>query len=152
MDARLRLLSESTFTFANPYQDVRGWMVKDTNGTDLGHLEDVLIDEAAEKVRFLKVAHGGILGFGVSHSFIPIEEVTAVAHGQITVATPAEKVAAAPRFDPELVDTSQHLENLYNYYGHKARSAPMPVARVPGADRAFSVRRAQRRMSGSVHR
>jgi sporulation protein YlmC with PRC-barrel domain len=136
MDATLRLLGESRFAFANPYQDVRGWMVRDGDGNDLGHLEDVLIDETAEKVRFLKVGHGGILGFGESHSFIPIEEVVALNDGQITIETSAQKVAGAPRFDPELVDKDRRpVEDVYSYYGYQPPWAPMPVARLPRSSR-----------------
>jgi sporulation protein YlmC with PRC-barrel domain len=145
MDTMLRLLGESRFAFANPYQDVRGWLVRDTAGNDLGHLDDVLIDESAAKVRFLKVAHGGILGFGVSHSFIPIEEVIGVADGRITIQTSAEKIAGAPRFDPALIDKDhpfadkdRHFEDLYSYYGYQAPWAPMPVARLPRIARPSS--------------
>jgi len=136
----LRKLGESRFAFADPYQDVRGWVVRDGAGKDLGYLEDVLIDESAEKVRFLMVAHSGILGFGTSHSLIPIEAVTSVAHDQITVETSAEKVAGAPRFQPELVeprfehqfvDQNHHFENLYGYYGYQAPWAAMNIARLP---------------------
>jgi sporulation protein YlmC with PRC-barrel domain len=139
MDA-LRPLGESRFAFADPYQDVRGWVVRDSAGKDLGHLEDVLIDESAHQVRFLKIAHGRVFGFVTTHSLIPIEAVTSVADDQITVETSAEKVAGAPRYQPDLVeprfehqlvDKNHHYEDLYGYYGYQAPWAAMPVARLP---------------------
>lgn len=130
MDSPLTPLGESSFTFANPYQDVRGWTVRDRSGQELGRLDDVLIDEAAQKVRFLKVAHGGILGFGSSHSFIPIEAVVSVADGVVTVETSAQKVAEAPRFDPEVVQKHRDLAELYGHYGYQPPWAPMPAVGV----------------------
>lgn len=146
MDA-LRLLGESRFAFADPYQDVRGWVVRDSAGKDLGYLEDVLVDESAKQVRFLKVEHRGILGFGTTHSLIPIEAVTSVANDQITVETSAEKVAGAPRFQPELVeprfehqlvDKNHHFEDLYGYYGYQPPWAAMNIARLPRSTRPSS--------------
>lgn len=135
MTVTLQLLGESRFSFANPYQDVRGWVVRDSEGQDLGHLDDVLIDEPAGKVRFLRVSHGGVLGFGSSHSFIPIEAVVGVADGVVTVETSVQKVARAPRFDPEVVDNQQHFDDLYNHYGYAPPWAPMPAVGVdPAAD------------------
>jgi sporulation protein YlmC with PRC-barrel domain len=127
--ATLRLLGESRFAFANPYQDVRGWTVRDSDGIELGRLDDVLIDESAQKVRFLKVAHGGVLGVGATHSFIPIEAVVDVGHGVVTVETPAHQVAGAPRFDPQVVNDDQQVDGLYNHYGYQPPWAPMPEAR-----------------------
>jgi sporulation protein YlmC with PRC-barrel domain len=133
--ATLQLLGESRFAFANPYQDVRGWQVRDVDGQELGRLDDVLIDEAAQKVRFLKVAHGGILGLGTTHSFIPIEAVVAVANGVVTVETRAARVAEAPRFDPGLINESNHVDDLYSHYGYQPPWAPMPAFRLEGEDR-----------------
>ena len=120
----LQLLGESSFAFANPYQDVRGWPVRDSEGQELGRLDDVLIDEAAQKVRFLKVAHGGIMGFGATHSFVPVEAVVSVGDGQVTVESTAQKVAQAPRYDPEVVDNRAHLDILYDHYGYAPPWAP----------------------------
>jgi len=127
MSGMLRLLGESRFAFANPFQDVRGWAVRDTDAQDVGQLADVLIDEKARKVRFLKVAHDGILGFGSSHSFIPVEAVIAVADGQVTVEASVQRVAGAPRVRPEVVDSQRHFDDLYNHYGYAPPWAPMPA-------------------------
>ena len=143
METRLRPLGESRFAFADPYQDVRGWTVRDRAGDELGRLEDVLIDESAQKVRFLKVEHRGILRFHTTHSLIPVDAVVAVADGEVTVETSADAVAGAPRYDPrlvephfnpQLVDSDHHFEDLYSYYGYQPPWAPMPIARSePGS-------------------
>lgn len=125
----LRLLGESRFAFANPYQDVRGWKVKDTDGVELGHLADVLIDEDAQKVRFLKIAHGGLFGVGASHSFVPIEAVVDVGNGVVTVSTTRQQVAGAPRFDPAVVEDERNFDDIYTHYGYPPPWAPMPEAR-----------------------
>jgi uncharacterized protein YrrD len=125
----LRLLGESRFAFANPYQDVRGWKVQDTDGVQLGHLADVLIDENAQKVRFLQVAHGGLFGVGATHSFIPIEAVVDVGNGVVTVSTTVHQVTGAPRFDPAVVEDERHFSDIYTHYGYPPPWAPMPEVR-----------------------
>jgi uncharacterized protein YrrD len=51
-------------------------MTKKTSGTDLGRIEDLLIDEIERKVRFMEVASGGFLGLGQDKSFISVVAIT----------------------------------------------------------------------------
>jgi len=67
----LSSLRDTDRTISSSDQDIRGRMVKDKDGRDLGRIEDLLVDDIERKVRFMEVATGGFLGFGESKSFIP---------------------------------------------------------------------------------
>jgi sporulation protein YlmC with PRC-barrel domain len=100
-------------------EDIRGRMVKDKNGQDLGRIEDLLVDDVKWKVRFMEVASGGILGFGVSKSFIPVDAITRMTADNVYISHTLEHVAGAPRYDPTLVAIDvNYLMELYPYYGY----------------------------------
>jgi sporulation protein YlmC with PRC-barrel domain len=111
-------LADSGRTLADPGEDVRGRKVRDTAGDELGTVEDMLVDAEQGKVRFLRVEHGGILGFGATPSFVPVETVAGVSADEVVVDQSRERVAGAPRYDPDLVDQQQFYESLYGYYGY----------------------------------
>ena len=100
-------------------EDIRGRMVKDKNGQDLGRIEDLLVDDVKWKVRFIEVASGGILGFGDTKSFIPVDAITRIAADDVYISHTLEHVAGAPRYDPTLVAIDvNYLMELYPYYGY----------------------------------
>src|SRR5487761_424166 len=59
-NASLSKLSDTGQTVANADEDIRGRNVKAKDGQHLGKVDDLLIDDQARKVRFLRVEHGGI--------------------------------------------------------------------------------------------
>lgn len=111
-------LSDSNRIIADPVEDIRGRQVHDSGGDDLGRIDDLLIDDEEGTVRFLLVGHGGILGFGATHSFIPVNAVTGVTDEAVHIAESRERVASAPRYNPDLPDGSQYFSELYGYYGY----------------------------------
>ncbi|MFD8427787.1 PRC-barrel domain-containing protein [Streptomyces coelicoflavus] len=114
----LNKLSDSQQTVATPAEDVRGRKVADTDGNDIGKVEDLLVDEPESKVRFLLVAHGGFLGFGETKSFIPVDAVTHITDDQVFIDQSRERVAKAPVYDPDLTDEPEYYSNVYGYYGY----------------------------------
>jgi sporulation protein YlmC with PRC-barrel domain len=116
--AALVRLSDSGRTVEDPAEDVRGRTVRDHNGEDLGMIEDLLVDTDAGKVRFLRVEHGGILGFGATPSFIPVDAVSRVTPDEVHLARSRDEIAGAPRYDPELVDQQPYYDSLYGHYGY----------------------------------
>ncbi|GAB7046671.1 PRC-barrel domain-containing protein [Catenuloplanes indicus] len=114
----LTRLSDTDKVVANPDRDIRGRTVVDRNGDDLGKIHDLLIDTGEEKIRFLRVQHGGILGIGASESFIPVDAVREVTEDRVHVDLASEQVAGAPRYDPELIDQSDYYSDMYHYYGY----------------------------------
>ncbi|MFI5892719.1 PRC-barrel domain-containing protein [Actinoplanes sp. NPDC051513] len=109
-------LSETGQTVADPAQDVRGRAVIDSAGEKVGTVADLLVD--ADTVRFLSVEHGGILGFGATTSFIPVDAIERVTDDEVHVASAKDRIAGAPRYDPDLADQKPYYEDLYGYYGY----------------------------------
>ena len=108
-------------------EDIRGRMVKDKNGQDLGRIEDLLVDDVKWKVRFIEVASGGILGFGDSKSFIPVDAITRMTADNVYISHTLEHVAGAPRYDPTLVAIDvNYLMELYPYYGYPGSLGLLP--------------------------
>lgn len=124
-------LSETDQTIPNPAEDVRGRKVVDTAEEDLGKISDLLIDDTASHVRFLVVQHGGILGFGASESFLPVETITGYSEDEVYVNADRQTVAGAPVYDPDLGLPPRFYENTYGYYGFEPFWAPGAAPREP---------------------
>jgi len=116
--ATLSKLSDSGRTVASADEDIRGRKVKDKDGHDVGRVDDLLIDGEDRKVRFLRVEHGGFLGFGETKSFIPVDAITRITEDDVFINHSREHVAGAPRYDPDLKDELPYYTGLYGYYGY----------------------------------
>ncbi|MCX2924445.1 PRC-barrel domain-containing protein [Streptomyces sp. NEAU-W12] len=114
----LSKLSDSDQTVAAPDEDVRGRKMADTQGNELGKVDDLLIDGTEQKVRFLLVEHGGFLGIGQKKSFIPVDAVTRVTDDYVYIDQSQEQVSGAPPYDPDLVDETAFYGSVYDYYGY----------------------------------
>lgn len=122
----LSRLSDTDQTVADPGLDVRGMLVKGTDGEKLGTVDDLLIDPVERRVHFLRVSEGGILGFGAARSFIPVEAVRAVRDRTVYVEVDPARLADAPGYDPPLIEAEDDLRfgnHLYGRNGH----LPFPV-------------------------
>ncbi len=116
--ASLIKLSDSDRMISDPAADIRGRRVHDRDDEDLGRIADLLIDADRGKVHMLLVEHGGILGLGATASFLPVEAVTRIEADVVYVGEPRERIAGAPRYDPDLVDANEYYEELYRHYGY----------------------------------
>ncbi len=96
---RLRDMGE---TVATSDEDIRGRMVKDKDGRDLGTIDGLLVDAGAGEVRFMEVASGGVLGLGETKSLIPVEAITEITDREVHISHTREHVAGAPPYDPKL--------------------------------------------------
>jgi len=101
---RLDRLSDTGRTVADPVEDIRGRGVKDSDSEDIGKVADLLVDSEQGKVRFLQVEHGGILGFGATPSFIPVDAIDRITEDDVYISQSAQRVAGAPRYEPDLID------------------------------------------------
>lgn len=117
-NASLIMLSDSDRTIADPAEDIRGRRVCDKHDNDLGKVDDLLVDADEGKVRMLRVEHGGLLGFGATPSFVPVDAVTRITDETVYVAQSRDEVADAPRYDPDLTDETEYYGSLYGYYGY----------------------------------
>lgn len=114
----LEKLSDSEQTVETPDEDVRGRKVADTDGNEIGKIEDLLIDAPERKVRFLLVAHGGFLGLGEKKAYVPVDAVTQITADEVFIDQSRERVAEAPVYDPELTDEREYYSSVYGFYGY----------------------------------
>ncbi|MEO8468201.1 MAG: PRC-barrel domain-containing protein [Chloroflexota bacterium] len=133
----LRNLRDTGETVSIDDQDIRGRMVKDKDGQDLGTIDGLLVDAEAGKVRFMEVASGGFLGLGESRSLIPIEAITEITADDVHISHTREHVAGAPSYDPELAaKDANYFFGLHPYYGYGSTVIPplvgYPTNRVGG--------------------
>jgi sporulation protein YlmC with PRC-barrel domain len=117
-------LGDTDLTVANPDEDIRGRKVVDRQGEELGHVDALLIDDRESKVRFLRIASGGFLGLGEHTFLLPVDAITRITADQVTVDQTRERVAGAPRYDPDLVYDRDYYGDVYGYYGYGPYWAP----------------------------
>ena len=115
--ARLVRLSDTDVMLARRAQDIRGRAVVDPDGEEIGEVTDLLIDESDNRVRFLRVTSGGLLGIGATKFLLPVDAVTEVGPDTIRIGRRRDRVAGAPAYDPELIDPRQ-LHDIYGHYGY----------------------------------
>jgi len=112
----LSRLHDHDETVASSDEDIRGRMVKDKDGREIGRIEHLLIDDVEHKVRLMEIASGGFLHLGEHKSYIPVEAITRITDHEVFISPTAEHVAGAPPYDPDLVATpSDDYWGLYPY-------------------------------------
>ena len=124
----LSRLRDNDKTVSGSDEDIRGRMVKDKDGQDLGKIEGLMIDDVEHKVRFIEVATGGFLGLGERKSFIPVEAITRITADEVHIDRTREHVAGAPPYDPAVVtEDAGYFFGLYPYYGYGAYTGFIPT-------------------------
>lgn len=111
-------LSDSGLTLADPDEDIRGLTVVDRDDAEIGKVDDLFLDEAQQRLRFLQVGSGGFLGLGKEKRLIPVDAVTATDE-QVRVNLHRDRVVAGPGYDPELTPIPERpdIEDVYGHYG-----------------------------------
>jgi sporulation protein YlmC with PRC-barrel domain len=103
----LARLGDSDFVLEDPEQDIRGNEVYDPKRQRIGNVDDLYIDLEEREVRFLEVVDGGLLGIlGIREKrfLVPVESVTEVVRGLVTVEPGrTEKVDGPAAFDTKVV-------------------------------------------------
>jgi sporulation protein YlmC with PRC-barrel domain len=124
-------------TIAGFDEDIRGRMVRDKDGQEVGKIEGLLLDDVERKVRFMEVASGGFLGLGKTKSFIPVDAIKRITDDDVFIGHSREHVAGAPRYDPSLVMAdARYFFDLYPYYGFQGyRGLVPPLVDYPYATR-----------------
>ncbi len=109
-------LGDSDFVPANPQDDLRGKGILDTEGQRMGRVEDLYIDRREREVRFLEVGAGGFLGIGQKRFLVPVEEVTKVAEGWVTIEPGrTEKVDGPAPFETKVAPPSAEYRRGDSY-------------------------------------
>jgi len=129
--AALVRLSDTELTVADPAEDIRDRQVIDRDGEEIGEVDDLLIDEADKRVRFLEVASGGFLGLGKTKFLLPVEAITRISDDTVYVSQTRQHIAGAPHYDPDLIhqEASEggYYEGVYRHYGYPPYWGPGSV-------------------------
>jgi sporulation protein YlmC with PRC-barrel domain len=99
--------------------DIRGHKVVDEAGEEVGKVEDVLVGDRQQRVRFIQVEAGGLLGSGRERILLPMEAVREIRGEVVRLSHSRLRVSGAPEHDPDLVQ-HRHLSQIYWYYGYRS--------------------------------
>ena len=116
----IKLSDAENLRLREPLQDLRGLDVYDSNGEQIGTVEDLYVDQEAQFPRFLDVGAGGFLGIGKKHFLVPFEEVSRSVSEEerVVVRQNRDKVLDSPEFDPDEMPEADLQRAVYAYYGY----------------------------------
>ena len=117
-------LSDSEVRLDEPNQDVRGRKLRDHSASEIGTIDDVLVDPRERKLRHMLVRIGGFLGLGAKTVVVPVDAVTAMRDDWVQVAQAGDGIADAPSYDPRLLADEEHHREIYHWYGYRPPWAP----------------------------
>lgn len=117
-------LNETTLTVADPRTDVRERKAVDAEGEEIGTVDDLLVDDAEHRVRFLRVRHGGFLGIGAEHFLVPVDAVSKVTDDAVHIDRDRSRLTDVPGYDPEVEDDPAYYGGVYGWWGYPAYWAP----------------------------
>ena len=117
-------LSDSALTVAEPAEDVRGLAVVDRNGEEIGNVDDLLLDDRENRVRFLQVGHGGFLGIGEEHFLVPVDAVTRIDADHVHVDRTRSDLTDVPGYNPDLAEAPDYYPGVYGWWGYSPYWAP----------------------------
>jgi sporulation protein YlmC with PRC-barrel domain len=100
---------------------ITGDKVRNADGDDLGHLEEIVIDLEGGRVSYAVLASGGFLGLGDKFFAIPWDLLTVdTDNKELVLDVSKETIQNAPGFDkdnwPDTTDRSW-IVDVYRYYG-----------------------------------
>jgi sporulation protein YlmC with PRC-barrel domain len=95
-------LVDAGLTVAHPAQDVRERRVVTTIGEELGRVDALLFDPLRRRVRYLRVAAGGVLGLGARRVLIPCTAVVRVDGDAVVIDRRRGRRPGHTGYDPAL--------------------------------------------------
>jgi len=91
---------------ANPIEDVRGHTVLDQNGSELGTVDGLFVDEREKHVRLLLIKKtGGFLRFAATMFLLPVDDISQATTDTVRVNRTREWPTGVPHYDPRMVPT-----------------------------------------------
>jgi sporulation protein YlmC with PRC-barrel domain len=91
----------------------------DRDGEKIGTVKDLYVDAEDEDVRFLDVGGGGFFGLGEKHFMVPMEAVTDMSGGGVTIEHSGEKVEGSPELDTKGVPEDAYQQEVCDYFGYR---------------------------------
>ncbi len=109
-----------TMTRALSASTITGDPVKNTNGDDLGNIEEIVIDLDSGRVAYTVLAAGGFLGLGEKFFAIPWDMVSVdMDNKEVILDIDKDLLEKAPGFDKDnwpATSDRTHLGDVYRYY------------------------------------
>ena len=105
-------------------EKVAGSKVENTNGDNLGHIEEIMIDKVSGRVGYAVLNYGSFLGMGGKLFALPWDILKYdTQRDAYVIGIPAERLKNAPSFEagawPDFDDRS-YDKQLHDYYGSSA--------------------------------
>jgi sporulation protein YlmC with PRC-barrel domain len=104
-----------------------GANVENANGDDIGEIKDMMVDARNERVRYVVLSHGGVLGIGDKLFAYPMSmvETKGADSDKLVMNVNKEKLDKAPGFDrdkwPDFASNGKYSGQVDQYYGASAR-------------------------------
>lgn len=116
-------ISESNLDLSDHAEDIRGFKVFDQNNDQIGKVDNLLVDQESNKVRFLEVSSGGFLGIGEKTFMVPVDAIERVGDNEVHIGQTAQHVVDAPAYNPDTVvhdDVVNHgyWNDTYKHWGY----------------------------------
>ena len=100
-------LNTASYTVKDPAEDVRDRKVVDSDGRQIGSVDDLLIDDQEHRVRFLRVKEGGFLGFGARMLLVPVDAVIRVTEDEVHIDRTGDHGGSRPAYDPHIASQEE---------------------------------------------
>ena len=136
-------------TVSSPDEDIRGRLVRDEGGRNLGRIKGLLVDDVAREIRFMGSRPAASCASAKGTSFIPVSAITRVTDTDVSIRRTGAPAAGASRYDPDVVAVDpDYAENMYPYLGDPGYLGLSPVTRGHAGHAAQTPPEAIRRMTG----
>lgn len=119
---RRRSMTKSAVTVLSA-SSITGDKVENSQGDNLGHIEDLMIDLTSGRVAYAVLSFGGVLGLGDKLFAIPMEALAVKPEEKCFILNVSkEKLENAPGFDkdhwPDMADR-KWADSVYKHYGYR---------------------------------
>jgi sporulation protein YlmC with PRC-barrel domain len=129
------------FEFPKDSPDPRGWDVRSADGTKVGKVEDLIVDTAERRVRYIEVALDRSLAKDTDRDYalVPIGQARLDDNGDnVVVDLASTDLAGAPRYDRKAL-SRDYETSLRSWLGQRRTAAGSQarssVSSTPGSDR-----------------
>jgi len=102
---------------------LNGTTVRNTQGEELGHIEDLMIDLDSGHIAYTVLSFGGFMGLGDKYFAIPWQALSVDAENRnLILNVEKERLENAPGFDKDKWPSSanrEYMTRVYNHYGYE---------------------------------
>ena len=107
---------------AHQGEDVRGREVIADDGTSVGEVQDIIVDDDYDDRRFLVVGTRGFLGLGRHEFLVPVDAIQWIEEERVHVGESALRMSGGPPYHPVLVLDHDYFAEVCAYYGVDPRA------------------------------